>query len=186
MQAEAFVRETRGAQFELLPSQMLQLVTHREDEAEGGEDRQAAFREEILEELQKNLCAEDGPLLRFLLEQEIAYHENLWCICESIRFCGFLLCTLAHVEDVGLLWKAKTVSFDTMCGFDVQFLVGTGVALTSRYLRSLRDEWAQDALTHIEERQSLGDFDDLEQYYEEKQKFFRGETLDTIPYDGVL
>lgn len=178
MQAETFIQEARLARPALLSPDLLQLVTHKEGATEGEEDQQAVFREAVLEELQKTLSAEDRPLLRFLLEQEIVYHDSLWCICESIRLCGFLLAVLAHVEDVDLLWKAKTTSFDTMIGFNVQFLVGAGVTPTLSYLRSLQQDWAQEAAAHIEERQVLGDFEDLEQYYVDIQKFFRGEPLE--------
>lgn len=178
MQAKTFVRDARITQPVLLSPTMLQMITHKEGEMEGEKDQQAAFREAILEELQKNLSVEDRPLLRLLLEQEITYHESLWCICESICLCGFLLSALAHVEDVDLLWKAKTTSFDTMIGFDVQFLVGAGVAPTLSYLQSLQQDWAQEAIAHIEERQEVGDFENLEQYFLETQKFFRGELLE--------
>jgi hypothetical protein len=176
MQAEEFVREGRSAQPGLPPPHLLQLVAHREEShletAEEG-DQQAAFRAVVLEELRRTLSPGDRSLLRFLLEQEIAYHKTAWGIFESIRLCGFLLFVLAQVEDVALLWEAKTTSFDTMCGFDTQFLVGAGVAPTLAYLQFIQEEWAQEARTYIEEGQKTGDFDDLERYRHEMQRYFR-------------
>ncbi|BCL79048.1 hypothetical protein ccbrp13_70990 [Ktedonobacteria bacterium brp13] len=177
MQAEEFVREVRNAQQEFLSPQLLQLVTYKDDDTEEG-DQHARFRVAVLGELQKTLSPGDRSLLRFLLEQEIAYHESAWGIFESIRLCGFLLSVLAHVDDVRLLWEAKTTSFDTMCGFDVQFLVGAGVAPTLSYLQAIQKEWAQDAMTYIEESQAAGDFRNLERYREETQKSFVGWTLE--------
>lgn len=86
--------------------------------------------------------------------------------------CGFLLSLLAQIEDVGLLWEAKTTSFDIMCGFDVQFLVGAGVVSTVSYLQSIQEEWAQNALTYIEESQKIGDFHNLERFREVTHKVF--------------
>jgi hypothetical protein len=177
MQAEEFVREVRNAQQEFLSPQLLQLVTYKDDDTEEG-DQHARFRVAVLGELQKTLSPGDRSLLRFLLEQEIAYHESEWGIFESIRLCGFLLSVLAHVDDVRLLWEAKTTNFDTMCGFDVQFLVGAGVAPTLSYLQAIQKEWAQDAMTYIEESQAAGDFRNLERYREETQKSFVGWALE--------
>jgi hypothetical protein len=169
MLAEDFVREARSVQPELPSPQLLQLVAYQEaqlPENEEGDDQNAAFRSSVLKALSKNFSQEDRPLIRFLLEQEIVYHENAWGIFESIRFCGALLFLLAQVEDVCLLWEAKTVNFDTMCGFDVQFLVGAGVAPTLAYLQQIEEEWAGDARAYLEECQQAGDFQNLECYRE--------------------
>lgn len=176
MQAEDFVREVRNTQFEFLSPQLLQLVVYKEEifpnTKERG-DQNAEFRLSVLKALHKILSQEDRPLVRFLLKQEIAFHENAWSIYESIRLCGFLLSLLAQVEDVGLLWEAKTTSFDTMCGFDVEFLVGAGVAPTVSYLQSIQEEWAPDALEYIEKCQRTGSgFQNLERYREETHRFF--------------
>ena len=107
----------------------------------------------------------------------ICYKNNLRvteeCLeFDSIRLCGFLLFVLAQVEDVPLLWEAKTTNFDTMCGFDIQFLVGAGISTTLAYLRAIQEEWAQDAKAYIEESQRAGDFDDLDRYRHEMQRYF--------------
>jgi len=169
MLAEDFVREARSAQPEFPPPQLLQLVAYQEEElpenAEG-DDQNAAFRASVLKALSKKNSQEDRPLIRFLLEQEIVYHENAWGIFESIRLCGTLLFLLAQVEDVHLLWEAKTANFDTMSGFDVQLLVGAGVAPTLAYLQQIEEEWAEDARIYLEECQQAGDFQNLERYRE--------------------
>ncbi|GHO93438.1 hypothetical protein KSF_034860 [Reticulibacter mediterranei] len=169
MLAEDFVREARSFQPGPPRPQLLQLVAYQEarlPENEEGDDQNAAFRSSVLKALSKKFSQEDRPLIRFLLEQEIVYHENAWGIFESIRFCGALLFLLAQVEDVCLLWEAKTVNFDTMCGFDVQFLVGAGVAPTLAYLQHIKEEWAEDARIYLEECQQAGDFQNLERYRE--------------------
>lgn len=180
MQAEDFVREARSAQPDY-PAQLLQLVIYKEepfsDDGDKG-DQTTAFRAAVLKEIYKTFTANDRSLIRFLLEQEIIYHANEWAIGESIRLCGFLLFMLANLEDIHLLWNAKTANFDTMCGFDIQFLVGAGVTTTIAYLQPIQEEWAQEARTYIEECQQSGDFRDLERYSEAMHAYFRS-TMDT-------
>jgi hypothetical protein len=176
MQAEDFVREARSARPGLPPPHLLQLIAYQEEplpETEEKGDQHALFRAAVLEELQNTLSSGDRALLRFLLEQEITYHKNAWGIFDSIRLCGFLLSVLAQLEDIRLLWEAKTTSFDTMCGFDIQFLVGAGVSPTLAYLQSIQEPWAQEAKTYLEEGQMSGDFDDLDRYRNEMQSYFR-------------
>jgi hypothetical protein len=167
MLAEDFVREARSVQPELPSPQLLQLVAYQEEglsENTEGDDHNAAFRASVLKALCKKFSQEDRPLIRFLLEQEILYHENTWGIFESIRLCGALLFLLAQMEDVGLLWEAKTANFDTMSGFDIQLLVGAGVTPMLAYLQLVEEEWAEDARAYLEECQQAGDFQNLERY----------------------
>ena len=161
MQPEEFINEARRVSPELPAPHILQLVIYQAAkvaDTDVEDDQNAQFRELVLKELQTGVTLADRPLLRFLLEQEIAYHVDAWGIFESIRLCGSLLSTLAQLEDVPLLWEAKTTSFDTMCGFDIQFLVGAGVAPTLAYLQNIQEKWAQDAREYIEECQQAGDF----------------------------
>src|SRR5258707_248525 len=85
-----------------------------------------SVRPVVLEELQKTLSSGDRALIRFCLKQEMIRYKNNLRVTEeclefdSMRLCGFLLFVLAQVEDVPLLWEAKTTNFDTMCGFDIQ------------------------------------------------------------------
>lgn len=176
MQAEDFVREARSARPGLPPPHLLQLVAYQEELLpETGEkgDRHAEFRAAVLEELQKALSSGDRLLLRFLLEQEMACRQNDYeTDVDSIHLCGFLLFLLGQLEDVELLWQAKRTTFDTWCGFDIQFLVGAGVSPTLAYLQPIQKEWAKAARTYIEECQRLGNFSDLESYRHEKQRYF--------------
>jgi hypothetical protein len=179
MLAEDFAREARNFQPGLPPQQLLQLVAYQEEglpENAEGDDQNAAFRASVLKVLSKNLSQEDRPLIRFLLEQEIVFHENAWGIFESIRLCGTLLFLLAQMEDVHLLWEAKSVNFDTMSGFDIQLLVGAGVAPTLAYLQQVEEEWAEDARIYLEECQQAGDFQNLERYREGLRTSLSGPT----------
>ncbi|HTK05985.1 MAG TPA: hypothetical protein VL485_02360 [Ktedonobacteraceae bacterium] len=160
MQPEDFLKEARIYQPDLPPQSLLQLVAYEElsflDTEEKG-DQHAAFRMSVLTALHRKLSPEDRTLIRFLLAQEITYHERMWSFSESIKLCAFLLFLLAHVEDVSLLWEAKTTSFDTMCGLDIQLLLGAGASATLAYLQQTPEEWAQQAKEYIEECQNMED-----------------------------
>lgn len=173
MQAEDIVREARSSQPGLPPAHLLQLVTAQEDPLLG--NHHAVLRVSVLGELYKTLSLTDRPLIRFLLEQEMTCRENDYeTDIEGIHLCGFLLFLLAQLEDVELLWQAKTTNFDTMCGFDIQFLVGAGVSPTVAYLHSIQQDWAKKARTYIEHCQRSGGFSDLEGYRHFRQRYFFG------------
>lgn len=175
MQAVDFVREARRAQPGLPPPDLLQLVAYQEDvlpETDETEDRHTVFRAAVLEELWKSVSLGDRLLIRFLLEQEIACYQHDCGNFDSMRLCGFLLFLLAQLEDVELLWRAKTTDFDTWCGFDIQFLVGAGVSPTLAYLQSIQEEWANEARTYIERCQRAGDFSDMVRYRHGMERYF--------------
>jgi hypothetical protein len=176
MQAADMVQEARDSLSGLPSSQTLQLLTYQEeftDEYEDGPDPHAELRALVLKELQKTLSLKDRALIHFLLEQEIACRQNdVETDIDSIHHGGFLLFLLGQLEDVELLWRAKRASFDTWCGFDIQFLVGAGVSSTLAYLHSIKKEWAEEARTCIEECQRARDFNDLERYRHARQRYF--------------
>jgi hypothetical protein len=180
MQAADIVQEAKHSLSGLPSSQALQWLTYREeftDEDEDGYDPHAELRASILKEVQNTLSLKDRTLIRFLLEQEIACRQNDdETAIDSIHHCGFLLFLLGQLEDLELLWRAKRASFDTWCSFDIQFLVGAGVSPTLAYLCSIKQEWAEEAKTYIEECQRAGDFDDLERYRHARQRYFGTES----------
>jgi hypothetical protein len=104
-----------------------------------------------------------------LLEQEIVYHRYNYGFSESIKVCAFMLFMLAEVEDVQLLWKAKTTSFDTMYGLNDQLLVGAGVATTLDYLRRANEHWSERACEYIEAGYPYT-FDQLQRYQAETRQ----------------
>lgn len=175
MQANEIVQAARGAHLGLPPHALLQGMIY--SETLGGEmaTRSAALRAAVLEEVQQTLVPGDRALLCFILEQEMraCIHEGGGEYFENLYWAGFLLSLVADVEDVHLLWRAKTLDFDTWSGFDVQFLVGAGVSRTLSYLHSLREEWAAAARVHLEQCQQAGDFADMEQHRQWRQTYFR-------------
>jgi hypothetical protein len=177
MPAKEFVQAARSSSSGLPPHVLLETMTYSETTGDETAMPSAALRAAVLEELQQTLVPADRALLCFILEQEMlargAEEDGGDEFFENLYWAGFLLSTVAHVEDVRLLWKAKTLDFDTWCGFDVQFLVGAGVSLTLSYLHSVPEEWASAAWAHLQQCQQAGDFADLEQHRQWRQTYFR-------------
>ncbi|GHO45614.1 hypothetical protein [Ktedonospora formicarum] len=173
MDTNIFMREARNVQPDLPPPHLLQWIVYKAVSSEELEDQNAPFRLSVLEALHETLTPADRILVRFILEQEIIYHEQFAGMSDSLRLCGFLLSLLARLDDVRLLWEAKITNFDTMCGFDIQLLVGAGVSATLAYLQHIQEDWAQEAKEYIEECQQAGDFDRLDQYRATMQRYFR-------------
>jgi hypothetical protein len=79
---------------------------------------------------------------------------------ELIRCLSVQLMSIGDVRDSMSLWKAKSGSFDLMCGMDVHFLCGAGVDETMEYLRSLGTGEAKEALDYLNDTVLAGDFED--------------------------
>jgi hypothetical protein len=104
---EDFLREVRTYQPGLPPPSLLELVTYKEQlfpDTEAKGDQHAAFRLSVIYRLHTSFSLDDRAFIRFLLEQEIAFHKGMWGFNWSIKWCAFLLFVLAEVEDVQLLW----------------------------------------------------------------------------------
>lgn len=130
-----------------------------------GYDVNAKFRAAVCKELKRSLSQADHQFVRYLVEQEMLDHQiDEGGIGENIKLCAYLLYKLGQVEDSLLLWRAKNTNFDTLCGIDVQLLVGAGVEQTLAFLRTQDTEEAQAAIEYIEECVETGDFKDLDGY----------------------
>ncbi|UUC44079.1 hypothetical protein [Flavobacterium cerinum] len=80
----------------------------------------------------------------------------------TLMLAGYIVGLHQQIEDCLEIWKAKTVDFDTFCGFDIQLVVFGGVANTIAYLKQQN---AEDAVKYITECDESGDFDTLDQYF---------------------
>lgn len=88
---------------------------------------------------------------------------------ETLMFSAYLLGLHQNVEDSLKIWKTKTTDFDTYCGFDIQLVVFAGVEKTIEYLKANKTKESEDALEYIEECKQSGDFDEIEEYFSEKE-----------------
>lgn|GEM_PF-3571657 len=79
----------------------------------------------------------DAPLIRELTRQETAWVEAEDSGCDDVLLaCCWMLFMGGDVADAPLVWRAKTVNFDTHCSIDSVFLVPQGVAATAASARS--------------------------------------------------
>jgi hypothetical protein len=80
---------------------------------------------------------------------------------ELMKLCCVQLFNVGTLDDVLLIWNAKTASFDADCSIDVQLLCGRGLAETKAYLSSRDPSGAQAALRRLLDSEDHGDFDDF-------------------------
>jgi hypothetical protein len=131
------------------------------------------FRIAVYKEILAADTPEDRPLILQLVEDQIARHTGPdGGYCEDFGFCAFLLATRRDVADAPLLWRAKSVSFDTHMGLQVAFLVGAGVAETVGYLRGLGTPEGAKAAEYIEECRACGNLDRLDELYADYRSSF--------------
>ncbi|MFF7978153.1 hypothetical protein ACFZDK_03340 [Streptomyces sp. NPDC007901] len=80
---------------------------------------------------------------------------------ELMKLCCVQLFNAAVLEDVLLIWQAKSASMDADCSIDVQLLCGSGLATTKAFLSSRRLPEAEAALQRLLRCAAAGDFDDF-------------------------
>jgi hypothetical protein len=139
-----------------------------------------AFRIAVYKEILAADIPEDRPLIVELIENQIARHTGPYGgYSDDFGFCAFLLASRRNVADAPLLWRAKSVSFDTHMGLQVAFLVGAGVVETVAYLRSLGTPEGTQAAEYIEECQACGNLTMLEEQYADYRSSFAAWILET-------
>jgi len=169
MEVSEFLRNCREHYPSLPEDDLLSVLRCKMEPAPDGEpdDVNAEFREALCRELNRTLQKEDRYFIHYLLEQEILYHRALpGGVYFNIQRCAYLLFRLGYVDDSLLIWRAKTVNFDTHCGVDVQLLVGAGVEDTIAWLKNEGSLDAQNAVSWIEGCLGTGDFKNLAGYRE--------------------
>ena len=86
---------------------------------------------------------------------------------DDLMLAGFILGMHGQVEDSLKIWEAKRVDFDTYCGVDIQLVPFAGVDETVSFLQTQNDDEAKEALKYVLACSNAGNFDDLEEYYNE-------------------
>ena len=158
--ASAFVRRFRGTGGMLDAADKVRLSD-------------VAFRIAVYKEILASDAPEERPLVVQLVEDQIARHTGPdGGYSDDFGFCAFLLASRREVADAPLLWRAKSVSFDTHMGLQVAFLVGAGVAETVTYLRGLGTPEGAQAAEYIEECRARGNLDRLEEQYADYRSSF--------------
>jgi len=105
---------------------------------------------------------ESLPIIREILAREADLErEGLPREDDLALLCCVQLFSRALPEDVLRIWAAKQSGFDLSCYLDVQFLCGSGLEDTKRYLAHQTSKEAAEALTRIVECEQAGDFADF-------------------------
>ena len=101
-------------------------------------DKNSLKRYKVIKAVQYDLRQDDEIFLKFLFEQEIKKHEKetFQGINDSINLVAFLLSKFKNLENVWLFIKAKIANFDTICGFDLEYLVSAGLNRTIDYVKN--------------------------------------------------
>lgn len=115
------------------------------------DDANRAARAVVLEMLAHDHTPDDADFLRHLLRQETAMHEAAWGYGDSLGLAALLLSGCGVVDDVWLLWRAKTANFDTLPGLDLEVLFGAGVAETLAFVRVSQHPDRDELLRYLED-----------------------------------
>ncbi|MGV3661958.1 MAG: hypothetical protein ACO1TE_17370 [Prosthecobacter sp.] len=101
-----------------------------------------------LPEIRRHLAAETAKERE---SQGLGDTETIRTLCAQLFSAGL-------VEDALRVWKAKSCSFDLMCGLDVQLLCGAGLQATQDFLRASTAPEASAALDYLNHCEQSGDF----------------------------
>lgn len=80
---------------------------------------------------------------------------------EVMKLCCVQLFNRGQLDDVLLVWEAKSASMDAHSSIDVQLLCGHGLEATKQHLAALDDPRARAALERIELGERVDDFEDF-------------------------
>ena len=108
----------------------------------------------------------------FILKDAIAGYsgekigeEHEYCE-DTLMFAAYLLAIHKDPADSILLWKAKTIDFDTECGFHTELILGAGIKETVAFLKANNSMSAKNLLEYIKKCQDGGLEDtDIEDYF---------------------
>lgn len=145
------------------------------DERDDQLDRNESAREAVLQALQYDRRPEDAGLLRFLLEQEVLWHEDseLQGLTESLALACYLVGLMRSPEDIWRLARAKAANFDTECGLARELLFGAGVAETIAYVEaSGRANAASTLAVLVDEGQPLCSQEDVDAYWQAMRGYY--------------
>jgi hypothetical protein len=129
-----------------------------------GSDRNGERRATLACTLYAAFGPQHRALIRFLLEQEVAYAEHAYNNCYTITLitCSLMLFKLGQAEDALSVWDAKCCCFDAEAMIDAFLTCGAGVPETLRYLRALETDASLEAAEYLEGCEKHGDLRDLE------------------------
>lgn len=125
--------------------------------------------------LQYDLKEDDHALIRYLLAEETASRSNDPFQGESsaLLLAASLLGAFRKVEDVWLMWDAKSANFDTFCAVDTRHLFAAGIPETLAYVRASSHPEAEAILESLLEDDTntvIVTPEQMEQFRQQQQK----------------
>ncbi|MFD8207008.1 hypothetical protein ACFV2S_11470 [Streptomyces sp. NPDC059695] len=101
--------------------------------------------------------------VRTLLAEQIRLERESQGYGDTIlmRLCCVQLFLAAALEDVLLIWSAKTASWDADCSIDIELLCAAGLEQTKAYLSGLSAPEGQAALKRLLHCEDAGYFDEF-------------------------
>ncbi|MFD2473644.1 hypothetical protein [Amycolatopsis silviterrae] len=88
-----------------------------------------------------------------------AMQDGLDADTDLMKVCCIQLFHHGSLDDVLLIWEAKTSGWDSQFSIDVQLLCGAGLDATKTFLGAHPGPLAQKALTYLTECEEAGDFE---------------------------
>lgn len=91
---------------------------------------------------------------------------------ELMKLCCVQLFSQGVLDDIPIIWDAKSASMDADCSVDIHLLCGAGLDECKSFLRHAQADWARHALMRVEHCEYAGDFagftiDEQMGFYEE-------------------
>ncbi|MFC5179787.1 hypothetical protein [Actinomadura harenae] len=126
------------------------------DEEDVPFDRRWRDRGEVLDALVAVPGPVDHAFARFLLEQEILFHDHAWGFNYGAEIAALLVAEHQRPEDVWILWEAIGTSFDTWCGLPHDLLLaGGGKASAIAYVAASDHDARDGLLEHLRESEEM-------------------------------
>lgn len=141
------------------------------------EDRNYRPRYGVLLCLQYDRRGEDHTLVRYLLAAETQSRSNdpFQGETSALLLAAYLLACFRRVEDVWLLWQAKSANFDTFCALDTLHLFAGGLTETLDYLHRSDHPEGGELLQRFDDDTSYLNIptpEQMEQFWEDRQRLY--------------
>ena len=128
------------------------------------------LRLEMIQYFEKNKNREF--VLEFLkILTELRQDPNVGISGDSLMLACYILGQHNQIEDCLKVWETKYIDFDTYCYIDIQLVPFQGVQETIEYLKTQTSDEAKNALEYVITCSKAGDFDNLEEYYNQTPWF---------------
>ncbi len=156
---EEKIKELLAFSPELPPAKLINQFQFQHNGKQGwteANDVNQPKRLDLIKALYPFFQKEDKALIRFLLEQEITYTQELGDYTEGLNISSFMLYKIMDNSDVPLLYEAKfNTCFDARFTLDIELVMGLGLKQTKAFLNKNKDQYEEiiDVIKEYEKRE---------------------------------